>query len=112
MESPLGGTVSDRQASAAREKLGEFIGSSLFGMVLSEMRKTTRQEHVLFGGRGEEALQPLLDQALIGKVSSSPNFGLVDAAFERLYINTPYSRLVSPELAVRGGASSVVRETA
>lgn len=105
---PAGAAADDRQAALARQKLTEFVGSTLFGMVLSEMRKTTSNDHVLFGGRGEETLQPLLDQALVGKLASSPSFELADAAFNQLYINTPYSRLVSPDVA----ASSTVRETA
>jgi hypothetical protein len=107
-----GSAASDRQAAQARQKLAEFVGASLFGMVLSEMRKTTHNEHVLFGGRGEEALQPLLDQALVGKLALSRNFELAEAAFQKIYINTPYSPLVSPELATPAAASARARATA
>ncbi|NIA22510.1 MAG: hypothetical protein GWP05_11235 [Anaerolineaceae bacterium] len=70
---------------------------TFFGLMLKELRKTTRNDHLLFGGRGEQTLQPLMDQALVEKLAASRNFELADAAFDRLFANTPYSRTVTAD---------------
>ncbi len=92
-----GAPLNDRQVALAREKIGQFVGSTFFGLMLKELRKTTRNDHLLFGGRGEQTLQPLMDQALIEKLAGSRNFELADAIFDRLFANTSYSRIVTAD---------------
>ena len=78
-----GGAGSD--LATARRTAQQFIGETFYGLMLKELRKTTSQEHLLFGGRGEETMQPLLDQYVGQKLAASTQFELSNVMVERIY---------------------------
>jgi len=96
---PQGKQWTDRDLAEAHKVVKQLVGETFFGLMLKELRKTTRNDHLLFGGRGEQTLQPMLDQELVKHLADSSNFGLVDATFERMYPHAPGSRIFSPEEA-------------
>lgn len=93
---PQGKEWTDRTLAEARRGVQQFVGETLFGLMLKELRKTTSNDHLLFGGRGEQTLLPMFDQELAKHLATSSNFGLVQATFERLYPGAPGSKIFSP----------------
>lgn len=73
--------------AAARKAAQQFVGETFFGLLLKELRKSTSKDHPLYGGRGEETMQPVLDQFLARRLAESRNFALADALAERLCRN-------------------------
>ncbi len=66
----------DREAAAGdHEALGEafqsFVGQTLFGQLLSSMRKTVGKPAYFHGGRAEEIFQAQLDQVLAEKMADT-----------------------------------------
>ena len=83
-----GGSVDRRAALKAAQQL---VGETFFGMLLKELRKSTSKNHPLYGGRGEETMQPLLDQHLARRLAESRRFDLALAIAERLAGPLPQS---------------------
>lgn len=96
---PQGKVWTERDVVKARDAVKQLVGGTFFSLMLKELRKTTRNDHLLFGGRGEQTLQPLFDQELVKHLADSSNFGLVEATFERMYPHAPGSKIFSPEEA-------------
>lgn len=76
---------------AARKAAQQLVGETFFGQLIKELRKSTREDHLLFGGHGEATLRPQLDQMMARQLAASRRFDLADAVFEYIYRDTPYS---------------------
>ncbi len=94
---PQGKVWTEREVVKARDAVKQLVGGTFFGLMLKELRKTTRNDHLLFGGRGEQTLQLLFDQELVKHLAESSNFELSQAAFERMYPKAAGSKVFSPE---------------
>ena len=60
-------SLSDPDASSPelREAFTDFVGQTLFGSMLSSMRKTVGKPAYMHGGRTEEVFQQQLDQIIV-----------------------------------------------
>ena len=93
---PQGKVWTERDIVKARDAVKQLVGGTFFSLMLKELRKTTKNDHLLFGGRGEQTLQPLFDQELVRHLAASSNFELSQAAFERMYPKAAGSKVFSP----------------
>lgn len=80
-----------------RQKAQELVGSTFFGLLLKELRKSTGKSTLFSGGHGEDTLRPELDRAVISRLAASPRFALVDEIVCRTTRNTPASNVRSPD---------------
>lgn len=60
----------------------EFVGQSLFGQMLSAMRKTVDKPAYLHGGQTEEIFQQQLDQHLVQEITTASADRFADPMFE------------------------------
>jgi len=61
--------VTHQQNPEIQQAFDQFVGESLFGMMLKSMRKTQQKSEYFNGGRAEEVFQQQLDQVLAQKLS-------------------------------------------
>ena len=54
-----------------REAFDDFVGQTLFGQLMSTMRKSISENPYFGGGPGQAAFQQQLDQVLVEKISDS-----------------------------------------
>ena len=65
-----------------RAAFREFVGETVFGQMLSSMRKTVDKPAYFHGGRAEEVFQGQLDQELAREVTKASADRLADPMFE------------------------------
>ena len=78
-ESPPTGEDSD---SELREAFQDFVGKTLFGSLLSSMRKTVGKTPYLHGGRTEEVFQQQLDEHIVDDLTEASADTLADPMYE------------------------------
>lgn len=66
-------SLDDPNASSPelREAFNDFVGQTLFGGMLSSMRKTVGKPAYMHGGRTEEVFQQQLDQHIVDDMTKS-----------------------------------------
>jgi len=70
------------ERTATQEKFTEFVGQTLFGSMLSSMRKSVGKPAYMHGGRTEEVFQQQLDQKLVEKLTDASADTISDPMFE------------------------------
>lgn len=70
-----------------RETFDTFVGETLFGQMLKEMRKSIGKTPYFHGGRGEEVFQQQLDQVLAQKMSKASADKLTGPMYELFTLN-------------------------
>ncbi|MGB7324726.1 MAG: rod-binding protein [Rubripirellula sp.] len=70
------------EASETKEAFTDFVGQTLFGSMLSSMRKTVGKPAYMHGGRTEEVFQQQLDQHIVEDLTKSSASSLADPMFE------------------------------
>lgn len=65
-----------------REAFDQFVGQTLFGQMLSSMRKTVGKPAYFHGGRAEEIFTQQLDQVLSEKIAKASADTLTGPMFE------------------------------
>ncbi|KAA1259521.1 Rod binding protein [Rubripirellula obstinata] len=80
----LPASLSDPDASSPelREAFTDFVGQTLFGSMLSSMRKTVGKPAYMHGGRTEEVFQQQLDQHIVDDMTESSADRFSDPMFE------------------------------
>ncbi len=72
---------SPAQDEALRDAFQDFVGQTLFGQMLRQMRKTVPKVPYFHGGRAEDIFQQQLDQLLAEKISDACADRLSDPMF-------------------------------
>lgn len=72
----------DGPTSEAREAFHDFVGQTLFGQMLSSMRKTVEKPAYLHGGQAEEIFQSQLDQLLVEEITDASAESIADPMYE------------------------------
>ena len=81
----------EQTAKAAEEKgelkkaFNSFVGESLFGQMLEQMRKTVDKSAYFHGGQAEELFSGQLDQLLAQKMTESSGHNFSDRLFEQQF---------------------------
>ncbi len=65
-----------------QEAFTDFVGETLFGSMLSSMRKTVGKPAYLHGGRTEEVFQQQLDQKIVEELTESSADSIAQPMFE------------------------------
>ncbi|TWT50525.1 hypothetical protein Pla22_32680 [Rubripirellula amarantea] len=65
-----------------REAFTDFVGQTLFGSMLTSMRKTVGTPAYMHGGRTEEVFQQQMDQYLVQDLTDASADTLADPMFE------------------------------
>ena len=65
-----------------REAFGDFVGQTLFGSMMSSMRKSLDKPAYFHGGRAEEVFQQQLDQTLVEEISDASADSFVNPMFD------------------------------
>jgi hypothetical protein len=65
-----------------REAFGDFVGQTLFGSMMSSMRKSLDKPAYFHGGRAEEVFQQQLDQKLVEEISDASADSFVNPMFD------------------------------
>jgi len=99
-------TGDQSQVDKTRQKAGEFVGTSFFGLLLKELRKSTNKSKLIHGGAGENIMQPYFDQVIVERLAQSSEFDLSRSITDRLFRDRPFSTTVSPEMAVARSAAA------
>lgn len=73
---------SSQDASELQEAFTDFVGQTLFGSMLSSMRKTVGKPAYLHGGRTEEIFQQQLDQKIVEEMTESSADSVAQPMFE------------------------------
>jgi len=63
--------AADGGEQETRRAFQSFVGQTLFGQMLKEMRKSVHKSAYFHGGRAEEIFQQQLDQVLAEKMSNA-----------------------------------------
>ena len=71
-----------KQDNLARDTFRQFVGETVFGQMLSSMRKTVEKTPYMHGGRAEEVFQGQLDQELSTKITEQSAGRFADPMFE------------------------------
>ncbi len=71
-----------KESSELRDAFTEFVGQTLFGSMLSSMRKTVGKPAYMHGGRTEEVFQQQLDQHIVEDLTKSSASTIADPMFE------------------------------
>lgn len=88
---PLGTQPSEKPASLddpnassseLQEAFTDFVGQTLFGSMLSSMRKTQGKPAYMHGGRTEEVFQQQLDQHIVQDMTESSADTIATPMFE------------------------------
>jgi len=64
-------SAGDADSAAFREAFHSFVGQTLFGQLLSAMRKTVGKPAYFHGGRAEDIFQQQLDQVVAEKLAEA-----------------------------------------
>ena len=72
-----------------REAFQSFVGQTLFGQLLSAMRKTVGKPAYFYGGRAEEIFQDQLDQVLAEKIAETSADKFSGPMFELFMMKRP-----------------------
>lgn len=77
-------SLGDPNASSdeLREAFTDFVGQTLFGSMLSSMRKTQGKPAYMHGGRTEEVFQQQLDQHIVEDMTKSSADTIANPMFE------------------------------
>lgn len=67
---------------ALRKAFQDFVGQTLYGQMLSAMRKTVGPPAYFHGGRAEEVFQAQLDQVLAEKLSDASAATLAEPMYQ------------------------------
>lgn len=65
-----------------KESFKQFVGQTLFGQMLSSMRKTVDSSAYFHGGQTEEIFQQQLDQVLVEEITDASADTIADPMFE------------------------------
>jgi peptidoglycan hydrolase FlgJ len=79
---PMQAPPKDERELHTREVFRQFVGETVFGQMLSSMRKTVDKPAYFHGGRAEEVFQGQLDQELATQVAAASADRLADPMFE------------------------------
>lgn len=89
-------TDADDKAEDKEEKLkksfSKFVGQTLFGQLMSTMRKSVGEPAYMHGGRAEEIFQSQMDQLLVERISDASSDRLVEPMYELFKANQVLSR--------------------
>ncbi len=81
---PPGGGRFDEET---REAFQSFVGRTMFGQMLTAMRKTVGKSAYFHGGRGEEVFRQQLDQVLAEKLSDAAAEQFSEPMYELFLLN-------------------------
>ncbi len=70
-----------------REAFNSFVGESLFGQMLAQMRKTVGKPAYFHGGQAEELFRGQLDQVLAQEMTKSSGHSFSDRLFEQQFMH-------------------------
>lgn len=70
------------EGDALRESFQQFVGQTLFGQMLSSMRKTVDQPAYMHGGQTEKIFQQQLDQIMVEDITEASADTIADPMFE------------------------------
>jgi hypothetical protein len=68
--------------SELKEQFTKFVGETLFGSMLSSMRKSVGKPAYMHGGRTEEVFQKQLDQLIVEDLTEASAATIADPMFE------------------------------
>lgn len=92
-EPPLPFRASTAATSAGggelQEVFTEFVGQSLFGQMLSAMRKTVDKPAYFHGGQAEEIFQGQLDRVLVEEITEASANQIADPMYELFKLGRP-----------------------
>ena len=80
---PTGEQVAD--AKQLREAFTQFVGTTVFGQMLSSMRKTVGEPAYFHGGQAEKVFQSQLDQQLATELTTAGGSSFAESLFERQF---------------------------
>jgi Rod binding domain-containing protein len=75
------------QKGELREAFNSFVGESLFGQMLAQMRKTVGKPAYFHGGQAEELFRGQLDQVLAQEMTKSSGHSFSDRLFEQQFMH-------------------------
>ncbi|HUT93175.1 MAG TPA: rod-binding protein [Thermoguttaceae bacterium] len=75
-------SANEGDSGKLREAFQSFVGQTLFGQLLSAMRKTVGKPAYFHGGRAEEIFQQQLDQVLAEKIAETSGDKLSEPMLE------------------------------
>ncbi|TWT82624.1 hypothetical protein CA13_40870 [Planctomycetes bacterium CA13] len=70
-----------------KEAFTKFVGETMFGSMLSSMRKTVGKPAYFHGGRTEEVFQKQLDQLIVEDLTESSASTIADPMFDLFQMN-------------------------
>ncbi|TWU59845.1 Rod binding protein [Rubripirellula tenax] len=70
------------EPSELREAFTDFVGQTLFGSMLTSMRKTVGKPAYMHGGRTEEVFQEQMDQHIVEDLTKSSAHSIADPMFD------------------------------
>lgn len=73
------------KAEQTREAFGKFVGTTVFGQMLSSMRKTVGEPAYFHGGQAEKVFQGQLDQAIADEMTNRGASPFARAMFEQQF---------------------------
>ncbi|GAB6164470.1 hypothetical protein JCM19992_04700 [Thermostilla marina] len=82
MSEPSAEQAATEDDEELREAFRSFVGQTLFGMMLKEMRKSVHKTPYFHGGQAEEIFQQHLDMTLAEKMADSAADRFSDPMFE------------------------------
>jgi hypothetical protein len=86
--SPTGETAgASPDKGELREAFNSFVGESLFGQMLAQMRKTLGKPAYFHGGQAEELFRGQLDQVLAQEMTKSTGHSFSDRLFEQQFMH-------------------------
>ena len=65
-----------------QESFKQFVGQTLFGQMLSSMRKTVEKPAYFHGGKTEEVFQQQLDRVLVEEITEASADQIADPMYE------------------------------
>ena len=80
LRQPASGEAQENEP--VREAFGDFVGQTLFGSMMSSMRKSLDKPAYFHGGRAEEVFQQQLDQTLVEEISDASAESFVNPMFD------------------------------
>lgn len=72
-------------AKETREAFAKFVGTTVFGQMLSSMRKTVGEPAYFHGGQAEKVFQGQLDQAIADEMTAQGASPFAQAMFEHQF---------------------------
>jgi len=74
--------LESRTTEPLREAFRDFVGTTLFGQMLSSMRETVGKPAYFHGGRTEEIFQQQLDEIMVDDLTKNSAAKIADPMFE------------------------------